>query len=1108
MKGPFGTQRREGWEIASRAINTLDARLLPPSRSLMNRREFLGGLAAAGLLPSRTPAATAFPVHYARATAYDSLLRYVAPGTDEFRGEKEAANLEERMTRIFSGAEPAPPALRSWLVRRGAIRAARFHALPDSQVRFEIKIEDRGGLEYHTGVWKLPDFAVVSHDSMAAARPYFRDVTAHVFGSALSFKEQLLHGNPYWRARLDSALGTDVDGNQGIAVGDIDNDGLDEIYVCQTGGLPNRLYKMRADGTAQDITERSGLGVLDETTSALFVDFRNSGLQDLVVLRFSGPLLFLNQGNGAFRELPDAFHFKTAPQGSFTGMAAADYDRDGRVDLYLCCYVYVQGEDQYQFPTPYHDARNGPPNFLLHNRLTRDGGSFEDVTEESGIHENNDRFSFAPAWCDFDGDGWPDLYVANDFGRNNLYRNRTGRFTDEAAKAGVEDIGAGMSASWFDYDGDARPDLYISNMWTAAGQRVVRDPAFKPAAGNEEAYRRHTKGNSLYRNAGDGTFEETGPRENVEMGRWAWSSGGFDFDLDGAPEILVATGMVTQSSSQELNSFYWRQVVSKSPSTAAVVPAYENGWNAIGQMFRGDYCWSGHEANVFYVRKDGRYRDASGISGVDFSDDSRAFAVTDFDSDGNPDIILKSRLAPQVRALQNDCAQGRPAIVVLLRGTNSNRDAIGARVEVNGQVQFVTAGSGFLSQHSKRLHFGLAGRDRATVKITWPSGFAQDVAALEPGYAYTIVEGSSEHARSRFRTRRIPASAPVAGNNTPAFADTWLLEPVPTPDKRKGPGFVVLHAGDLASSTRIPSSIPVEAIDLSREKDEVAATYSLFRRYLFDYRSDLALPLVLLIDRESRARKVYATVPTEAAMHADLARMDRHRDLALPFSGRYFTAPQRSYFKLGAAFYWAGYPDRALPYLEEALRAKPDNWKAMLAIGQIHQELGHADQALAAFQRAVAAHPNYAPALVSTGMAFLAQRDRASAHEMFLKAVEVDPGNADAANQLGLLAAQANDLDNARQWFQRAVEAQPENPGIVNNLAVLYAQMGQNNDSIAAFRYGIQNNPDNEPLYLNLAQIYIRMGDRDEARAVLTQLLDRVPGSTLARRTLDQLDGR
>ncbi len=144
---------------------------------------------------------------------------------------------------------------------------------------------------------------------------------------------------------------------------------------------------------------------------------------------------------------------------------------------------------------------NGPPNFLFRNRLKADGsGAFEDCTAETGMDQNNDRFSFAPAWCDYNGDGWPDLYVANDFGRKNLYRNKDGHFRDVAAEAGVEDIGPGMSASWFDYDGDGKPDLYVANMWTDAGQRVIEDDKFQPAKEQPVAYRAHTMGNSLFRN--------------------------------------------------------------------------------------------------------------------------------------------------------------------------------------------------------------------------------------------------------------------------------------------------------------------------------------------------------------------------------------------------------------------------------------------------------------------------------------------------------------------------------------------------------------------------------------------------------------------------------
>ncbi len=1052
----------------------------------MTRRQFAAALAAAGLTPSPSPAAIPFPVHFKKANPFDSVLRYVEPGADEFKGEKEAADLEAAVAGKLAG-------------RPGS---SRYIALPGDRVRFETRLPG----EYRTGILNAKDLSVISEEVFRAPNPLFRDVTGHVFGGAASFRDQLLPGNTHWRARVDSAAGFDVYGNQGIAVGDVDNDGFDEIYVCQPGGMPNRLFKIRADGAAEDLTEGAGLGILDETTSALFVDFRNSGHQDLVVLRGSGPLLFLNQGDGTFKEHPDAFRFKSAPQGSFTGMAAADYDRDGRVDLYLCCYVYFQSEDQYQYPAPYHDAQNGPPNFLFRNKLTAEGGAFEDVTEETGINENNNRFSFAPAWCDYDGEGWPSLYVANDFGRNNLYRNRNGKFTDVAAKAGVEDMGPGMSASWFDYDGDGRPDIYVSDMWTAPGQRLIRDPAFKPAAENAEAYRRHSKGNSLFRNRGDGTFEETGARENVEMGRWAWGSGGFDFDLDGTPEILVGCGMLTNSSSQDLASFFWRQVVAKTPLVKGAAGAdYENGWNALNQLIREDYSWNGHEPNVFYVRRDGRYRDASGVSGLDFADDTRAFAITDFDGDGKPDLILKNRLGPQVRAMQNDCAVERAAIALRLTGTKSNRDAIGARVEVNGQVQFVNAGSGFLSQHSKQLHFGLAGKAGAEVKINWPSGLTQQFTALEPGYVYRITEGSATSGRTAFRPGRKYSDVPVRPLNAPVAADTWLIEPVPTPEKHKGPGFVVLYAG---TRPALPGNLTIEAIDLADEKEEVAATWSLFRRYLLEYRGSLSLPLTILIDGESRARRIYAAIPDEATMRADLRNIDKSRELALPFPGRYFAEPRRNYFKLGAAFYWAGYADRALPYLEETLRNKPDNWKALLAMGRINLELGRNNQAISTFRQVLRIRPDYAPALVSAGEAYARQNDRNAARNSFEKALEADPRCADAANQMGILSAEASDLNAAREWFQKAIEWQRDHTGAINNLGVLYAKMGQAANSVAAFRYGMQADPDDEQLYLNLARVYVTMGEREQAKAVLNQLMDRKPGNPIGAKALRELESR
>jgi hypothetical protein len=348
-----------------------------------------------------------------------------------------------------------------------------------------------------SGEFRLRGWRMLEETRSRSFAPVFVDVASQAFDNNPSYASQFLHGTDYWRTVLDGACGIDIYGHNGVAVGDIDGDGLDDLYVCQPAGLPNRLFRNRGDGTFEDITASAGVGVLENTACALFADINNNGRQDLIVVRVDGPLLFLNEGGGKFLLKPGAFQFANPPQGAFTGAAVADYDRDGWLDIYFCLYSYYRGTDQYRYPTPYFDAENGPPNFLMRNR--RDG-SFRDVTRESGLDQNNTRFSFCCGWGDFNGDRWPDLYVVNDFGRKSLYRNNgDGTFTDIAQEAGVEDVGAGMGVSWLDYDGDGKEDLYVADMWTAAGNRIsTQDPFQRNASENTRTlYRKHAMGNSL-----------------------------------------------------------------------------------------------------------------------------------------------------------------------------------------------------------------------------------------------------------------------------------------------------------------------------------------------------------------------------------------------------------------------------------------------------------------------------------------------------------------------------------------------------------------------------------------------------------------------------------
>ena len=161
------------------------------------------------------------------------------------------------------------------------------------------------------------------------------------------------------------------------------------------------------------------------------------------------------------------------------------------------------------------------------NRLLRNEGNwaFTDVTAETGLDAHNTRFSFSAAWEDYDNDGDLDLYVANDFGRNNLYRNDNGYFTDAAAEAGVEDIAPGMSVTWGDYNRDGHADIYVSNMFSAAGNRIAFQDRFQPRLDTTDRalFQRHARGNSLFLSRGDGTFSDTSIASGATMGRWAWA---------------------------------------------------------------------------------------------------------------------------------------------------------------------------------------------------------------------------------------------------------------------------------------------------------------------------------------------------------------------------------------------------------------------------------------------------------------------------------------------------------------------------------------------------------------------------------------------------------
>lgn len=443
--------------------------------------------------------------------------------------------------------EPAPPRLATNLVGEVAFRSAA------GQVGLHLRGRATwtlGGADEPPRLTALTIDHVEEVVWLGRPAPWFSDAAGTVLGHNDCYAAQLAEGQNYWVSRVQKQLGMHFGMHTGLAVGDANGDGLDDLYLCQPGGLPNRLFVMRGDGRADDRSAEAGLDWLMPTVSAQFADLDNDGDQDLIVVAVDGRGIWCLENDGQARF---TVAVQLRPPQTPTSLALADYDGDGRLDLYVCNYqdggiLAITGTTR---PVPFHDATNGGPNILYRQEGT---WQFRDVTAEVGLDVHNYRWSYAASWEDYDRDGDPDLYVANDFGRNNLYRNDGGRFRDVAAEAGVEDVASSMSVSWGDYNLDGWLDLYVGNMWSSAGHRVVFQPRFQEhlSADARALFQRHAVGNSLFLNQGDGTFRETSDEAGVREGRWAWSSNFVELDNDGREDLIVANGFLTNDFTHDL----------------------------------------------------------------------------------------------------------------------------------------------------------------------------------------------------------------------------------------------------------------------------------------------------------------------------------------------------------------------------------------------------------------------------------------------------------------------------------------------------------------------------------------------------------------------------
>jgi hypothetical protein len=502
----------------------------------------------------------------------------------------------------------------------------------------------------------------------------------------------------------------------GAAFFDYDNDGWLDIFLVngtrfeanwKEGEAPtNRLYKNNRDGTFTDVTVKAGLVRTGWGQGVCVGDYDNDGWDDLFITYWGENALYHNEGNGVFKNVSAKAGVTTAGKLRRwnTGCAFLDYDRDGKLDLFVANYINF---DPKTAPLPETGPCTfkgmmvacGPPgleggkNILFHNN---GDGTFTDVSRQAGILDTPGTYGLGVLVADFDGDGWPDIYVANDSTSSALYQNNhDGTFTEIAIEAGVAyspdgKPQAGMGVSTADYDHDGRPDIVKTNF-----------------AGDTS---------SLYRNLGKRMFEDmtlqAGLGRNTRF--LGWGAGFFDFDNDGWADILTCNGHVYPEVGQSDD---------------------EQGYK---------------QRKVLYQNlKNGRFADVSldGGPGITAAASARGCAFGDFDNDGDVDVLINCvNDVPQL--LRCDSPVKKNWLKVKTIGTKSNRSGIGARIRCvssdgMSQVDEVRSGGSYISQNDLRVHFGLGASEVADLEVRWPSGHVDRISGVKANQVIVVKEGGS-----------------------------------------------------------------------------------------------------------------------------------------------------------------------------------------------------------------------------------------------------------------------------------------------------------------------------------------------------------------------------
>ena len=562
--------------------------------------------------------------------------------------------------------------------------------------------------------------ANASLDAATAVNRYGFRLTEVAQSSGVNF----VHQAPALDPKLKHIMPQVASMGAGVSIVDFDRDGWADIYVTNSGeGSKNALYHNQKDGSFKDVAVELGVADVNQpgtgvSMGAVWGDYDNDGYEDLFLYKWGKPELFHNDAGHGFTRVTEK-----AKLPAWVNANTAiwfDYDRDGRLDLFLGGY-YNEDVDLWHLkttkmmPESFEYARNGGRKYLFHNL---GGGLFEEVGQELGIDTR--RWALAAAAADLRGTGYPDLFIANDYGISELFFNDGKRFHEVGKQTGVGfSPKSGMNASMADVLNQGKYAIYVSNI-SEEGVLIQGNNLWVPREG--------TAGDSL-------KFDNLARAMDVEIGGWSFGAQFGDLNNDGTLDLYLVNGYI----SADRNTNYWYDFSKIAGGNSTIISDAADWPPMDGRSL------SGYQPKRVWLNDGaGKFVNVAQAVGVGDVYDGRAVALVDLWNRGVLDVVVANQKGPLL-IYKNTVTPDNKWIDFELEGSASNRSAIGAEVRLywdgRQQVQEVTGGNGFCSQNQRRLHFGL-GKNPLLEKaeIRWPSGKTQILEKPSPGQVYKLKE--------------------------------------------------------------------------------------------------------------------------------------------------------------------------------------------------------------------------------------------------------------------------------------------------------------------------------------------------------------------------------